>query len=95
MAQPQDCRDHGVCVNRSREVGVFGRNSPTGRLAAKKSHHQLGLVEGLNAVLRRQQLIKIKKQKLDLDVEDAVQNACGQRSRLRRVHNTSPAAMGF
>ena len=59
-----------------------------------KEAHQLRLVESLHAV-RRQQLIKMKKEKPDLDWEDAAQHACEQRNRLRTVHGTSPAAMFF
>ena len=63
-------------------------------LVPKEAHHQLGMVERLHAV-RRQQLIKMKAEKSDLKLEQAVLHACEQRNRLRTVHGASPAAMVF
>lgn len=63
-------------------------------LVPKEAHHQLGLVERLHAV-RRQQLYKMKKEKMDLKLDLAVLHACDQRNRLRSVHGSSPAAIVF
>lgn len=63
-------------------------------LVPKEAHHRMGLVERLHAV-RRQQLHKMKAEKTDLKLEDAVWHACAQRNRLRTVHGSSPTAIVF
>ena len=63
-------------------------------LVPKEAHHQLGLVERLHAV-RRHQLVLMKSEKPDLEIETAVLLACEQRNRLRSVHGASPVALVF
>ena len=63
-------------------------------LVPKEAHHRMGTVERLHAV-RRLQLLKMKKEKPELELDKAVVAACHQRNRLRTVHGSSPAQIVF
>ena len=63
-------------------------------LVPKEAHYRMGTVERLHAV-RRLQLLKMKKEKPELDLKSAVATACHQRNRLRTVHGSSPAQIVF
>ena len=60
----------------------------------KEAHYRLGVMERAHAV-RRSQLMKMKAEEKQLDLDQAVTIAAEQRNRLRTIHGTSPAAIVF
>ena len=63
-------------------------------LVPKEAHHRMGTVERLHAV-RRLQLLKMKQEDANIQLETAVPVACSLRNQLRSVHGTAPAQIVF
>ena len=63
-------------------------------LIPKEAHFKMGTVERLHAV-RRLQLLKMKKEMPNIDLQQAIPVACAQRNRLRNIHGSSPAELVF
>ena len=63
-------------------------------LVPKEAHHNMGIVERLHAV-RRLQLLKLLRDRPEVDLKLAIAVSCQQRNRLRSIHGSSPSQIVF
>eukprot|EP00913_Durusdinium_trenchii_P000385 g353.t1 len=63
-------------------------------LVPKEAHHKMGIVERLHAV-RRLQLLKLLRDRPEVDLKLAIAVSCQQRNRLRSIHGSSPSQIVF
>ena len=63
-------------------------------LVPKEAHHKMGIVERLHAV-RRLQLLKLLRDKPQINLQVAISLSCQQRNRLRSIHGSSPSQIVF